>query len=1525
MLSITRYPSNASPDLPPPPPLISATGQSCSYHPGFWTNTRRGYKSLNCTPNQNRAMANQGKYVRAQEDREHPPSTHEPEEANRSDIDDESMTHDSSSEYSVSGNETSASDSSSSCSTDDDSTRSDDDEVPPEKMEVGASVEANTKDQANSVKESSDTSERMKQIEKVLADLSRTISLLQPSTTGNSTLRPVSPKADHTWNFAHEPLNAQSSYTTVRPEHIKPFPSGVRPNKMWAEWFDFIENFEIAVSLHNTNDPVYKVKLLYLSLGKELQAIVKATNLRPSLTDPNCYTKFVKSIEVHLRSMTDTVAEHQSFTKLKQGDNESAVAFHARLIRNVKLCGYSASDQGQFVRTQLLNGLRNDDLVKAARVYGYDTNFIVQSATRDETFAAETLERAPDTNVLRIDQRFESSRKRINTRQEPSFTSAKFRRTNLNYEQMPQRRAFPPKWEGETNFSIPRTQGRRTRCPRCNNVYHRNPQCPALSRTCDKCGKRGHFAITCRTGRLVQQVAVPSDIASFGEELSDDKQNVNALTLADATVNCSIGSANLIGFLVDSGADVNVPYNSLHSYASDKPMPVECTFRAIIGVPGTTKPSVVATFYVVPNGARSLLGRSTAHDLKLLQIGNAVNNFESVDAIFPKMPGVQVKFSVNKSIPPTKNAYYNVPAAFREAARARLHEMEKCGIIERVTKAPLWISGMSAVSKGKSDFRLVVNMRAPNKAINREYFRLPLLDEMRVKLHGAKYFSKLDLKNAFHHLELSEDSRDLTTFLAEDGMYRFSRLMFGVNCAPEIFQREMVRLFANIKNVIIYIDDILIFAENLKKLQQTVSQVLQILQDNNLTLNVAKCEYNKTSIKFLGHQLDGDGFHVVEEKIKSVRNFREPTTISELRSFLGLASYVSSYVGNFAEISRPLWEIVTKKTWTWDTQQKKSFELIKQRILHCTTALGFFSEIDKTILYTDASPNALGAVLVQESKTCTPRIISFASKALTETERKYAQNQREALSAVWGVEHFSYFLLGRHFTLRTDAQGVAFILNRAREESKRALTRADGWALRLSPYSYDVEYVRGQDNIADPSSRLYNGKDEAFDDETSPWETGMLEANSVEILTDDEIVHATSHDETLQLVVTALQSGDWSNVHTSYRKVRDDLSVRDGIIVKTGCAVIPPSLRDKALRVAHEGHPSIAKMKCIIRQRVWWPGMATNVQNWVESCETCATNGKPEKATPMQRVFIPKAVWETIAIDFNGPYVLLGGISILVIIDYRSRFLFAKPVKSTSFENTRKVLDEIFEKEGYPKNIKSDNGPPFNGAEYREYCVQRGIKPIFSTPLFPQQNGMVESSMKVVNKAISAAISNKTNYVIELREALNAHNSAAHSVTQLPPEEIMVGRKIRRGLPLIIRGKSLIDDALLDQRDRKAKLEGKRREDIRRGARECRVKVGDTVIIQRQLRTKGQSRFSPTRYRVTGENNGSLVLLSEDGQIIKRHITQTKRVFPWKNHRQTIDEKGVNPGNATAAGDRKSSRIKKAPAYLDKYVRPIEQ
>ncbi|XP_058826444.1 uncharacterized protein K02A2.6-like [Topomyia yanbarensis] len=505
---------------------------------------------------------------------------------------------------------------------------------------------------------------------------------------------------------------------------------------------------------------------------------------------------------------------------------------------------------------------------------------------------------------------------------------------------------------------------------------------------------------------------------------------------------------------------------------------------------------------------------------------------------------------------------------------------------------------------------------------------------------------------------------------------------------------------------------------------------------------------------------------------------------------------------------------------------------------------------------------------------------------------------------------------------------MAFILRRAREESKRALTRADGWALRLSPYDYDIEYIRGRENIADPSSRLYDGDDEAFNEEESPWEICDLESQSVEFLTEEEIRESTKKDDTLQLVIGSLDTGNWPKSLLKFKGIANDLRYTDGILVKNGCAVIPQNLREKALEIAHFGHPLEAKFKSILRRRVWWPAIASDAEKWVKSCATCAVNGKPERPTPMQRSFAPKAVWDTIALDFNGPYLKFGNISILVVIDLRSRYAIARPVKSTRFEYTKCVLDSIFEREGFPRTIKSDNGPPFNGEEYASYCSERGIQTVFSIPFFPQQNGLVEGFMKIVNKAMCAAGSTGSNYQKELQAAIQAYNAGDHTITKLPPEEVLMGRKIRRGLPLLPHSRLNYDESELDTRDRKAKLLSKRREDIRRGAMVCRVKPGDTVIVERQSRTKGESRFGMKRYVVSQECNGSLVLCDPDGQQLRRHVSQTKKVQEWRERKPANKQDPIAKSNldATPNDDRpqRPTREKRNPSYLSEYVRQVE-
>lgn len=996
--------------------------------------------------------------------------------------------------------------------------------------------------------------------------------------------------------------------------------------------------------------------------------------------------------------------------------------------------------------------------------------------------------------------------------------------------------------------------------------------------------------------------------------------------------------------MIDSGADVNViseqdwlklqnefengeamiydidfePKTVVKSYAAKHSLELICSFKSWVETVKKPKPNAFASFLVVKGSCRSLLGRSTAKRMQLLRVGLEVNalNEDNPEAVeeFPSIPNKVIDFDIDESVPAVRHQYVSIPAHYRKPANERLRSMARQGIIEKVTTAPRWLSGLSAVPKGKNNFRLVVNMRGPNRAIRRQFHRMPRVEEIKIKLNGSKWFTKLDLTSAFHHLKLSDRSRELTTFLTPDGMYRFTRLVFGVNCAPEIFQRTMEEVLQGIDGVIIYIDDILIHAADQVQLRERTRKVLEALAENKLTLNNEKCEFEKESLVFLGHKLSAKGLDIDEEKIKDIRGFRQPQTASELKSFIGLATYVSAFIPHFADLTKPLRD-VSNKNFKWEDEQELAFQKTKEAIITCTTTQGFFDMEDETFLYTDASPSALGAVLVQRNSAGAQRIISFASKTLSKTERRYAQTQREALAVVWATEHFYYYLLGQKFTICTDAQGISYIFDRKGEAPRRIMRRAEGWAMRLDAFDYKISFIPGKENIADPPSRLCTGPDEEYIEGEAPCEIAEIVADQPEEISfgDDylpplEIAYHTAKDEELRAVMKAMETGDWSKDLGQFKTIEDELHEANGILMRMGLAVVPRDLRFKALTLAHKGHPGSTKMKSIIRARAWWPKLDSMVDDWVKSCKTCQLGGRREPPTPMRRAQLPESPWDLVAVDYCGPYASLGGISVLVLTDYYSRFMVAGPVRSTDFNSAKARLSGIFDIFGFPAQIKSDNGPPFNSNEWLTFCSDRGIEAKFIWPLNPQQNGMVERAMQTVGKAIAAAAVEGRKFNESLAETISAYNSGAHRVTNLIPNEVMFGRRLRGSLPLVQPALVTIDHDKMREKDWAEKLRAKEREDRKRGARPSDFAVNDKVVLRRAIKRKGQTTYDPTELVVVENRNGDLTMRAPDGHTIRRNQTWAKKIVERAVLPPHIDQSGTAttqqdaPSNAASNG-----------------------
>lgn len=629
----------------------------------------------------------------------------------------------------------------------------------------------------------------------------------------------------------------------------------------------------------------------------------------------------------------------------------------------------------------------------------------------------------------------------------------------------------------------------------------------------------------------------------------------------------------------------------LKAYASSGHIEVVATFSAELFI-SEERPIMIEKFYVVDE-MRSLLGFNTAIRYSILNIGlNVPVRYDQLHSIqsdsyiakieqathceeFPKfnIPPVTLKYDTSK--PPSRNVYTYVPVAFKELVKQKLNELLTSGIIEEVTPDMdrSFCSSLLVVPKGKDDIRLVIDLRGPNRSIHRTPFKMPTFESILMELHGAQWFSTIDLKNAFFHIELDENSRHLTNFFSGDGVYRYKRLPFGLCNAPDIFQEVLQTIvLAGCEGQVNYLDDIMIFGKTKAEHDKNLENVLACLENHNVYINKEKCMFSQQAVPFLGFSVSSEGWKLEDEKIAALQNFRSPDTITEVKSFLGLINFIEKFIPNRAQRTWKLRELAKSEQFYWNADLEEEFEYLKKDAWKTITTLGYYSRFDETELYVDASPYGLGAVLVQYDKERNPRVIACASKALTPTEHKYPQTQKEALAMVWGVEKFSIYLMSVSFTIRTDAEANEFIFNGSHRIGRRAVSRAESWALRLQPYSFNVKRVPGNSNLADALSRLVkqNVPDKSFDETADDrhllyfLDTGAMEIswNDIEILSED--------DKEILEVRKSLETGQWAPYLRRYELQAKDLRMCGSIVFRSEKIVLPEALRRKAIQSAHQ-------------------------------------------------------------------------------------------------------------------------------------------------------------------------------------------------------------------------------------------------------------------------------------------------------------------------------------------------------------------
>ncbi|XP_028402116.1 uncharacterized protein K02A2.6-like [Dendronephthya gigantea] len=332
-------------------------------------------------------------------------------------------------------------------------------------------------------------------------------------------------------------------------------------------------------------------------------------------------------------------------------------------------------------------------------------------------------------------------------------------------------------------------------------------------------------------------------------------------------------------------------------------------------------------------------------------------------------------------------------------------------------------------------------------------------------------------------------------------------------------------------------------------------------------------------------------------------------------------------------------------------------------------------------------------------------------------------------------------------------------------------------------------------------------------------------------LTIEEIEEATNKDKTLRGVRAAIKLNKWHyEVVKPYKQVKDELTVTTkGVVLRGSRIVIPESLQQRAIDIAHETHLGITKTKSLIREKIWFPNIDKMVQATIEKCIPCQAVGKAPPQEPISTTTMPKGPWETIHLDFYGP--LPSGEYLLVAIDRYSRYPEVEVVRSTKASVVIPKLDQMFARHGIPTTIKTDNGPPFNSAEYNRYLTFLGIKDIHSTPKWPQGNAEAERFMRPLGKTLRTAHIERRPWQQELHRFLLQYRTTPHSSTKVPPAELLFN-PVKGKLPELKKRNIVNKHNIAKKNEMERQRYNKEYANEKRNVKESEIKIGDYVLVR---------------------------------------------------------------------------------------------
>jgi hypothetical protein len=770
---------------------------------------------------------------------------------------------------------------------------------------------------------------------------------------------------------------------------------------------------------------------------------------------------------------------------------------------------------------------------------------------------------------------------------------------------------------------------------------------------------------------------------------------------------------------------------------------------------------------------------------------------------------------------------YSCPRKYREAWQTLIQQHLDSGKI-RPSSSP-HASPSFIIPKADTTVlpRWVNDFRQLNANTVTDSHPLPRIDDILADCAKGKIWATIDMTNSFFQTRMDPRHIPLTAVTTPFGLYEWVVMPMGLRNAPAIHQRRVTGALRHLIGKIchVYLDDIVIWSQNMDEHIKNIRLVFQALKDASLYVNPKKTKLFQHEIIFLGHRISERGIEADLSKVNKILDWPIPKSASEMRAFLGVVRFIANFLPNLAEHTRILNELTTKEAEKnfpeWDSAYQWAFDSVKKLVVNreCLTTIDHQKPGEnKIFVTTDASDFRTGAVLSFGPTWETARPVAFDSMPLRGAELNYPVHEKELLGIIRALKKWRSDLLGSSFTVITDHRTLENF------ETQRDLSRRQArWMEFMSQFDAKIVYVEGEKNTAaDGLSRIpvtdsYDTAEEGDDlladcccGAVLPKVilanhenlgiiaavTGLATRNDDHQETRNTSINVSMDNDLLTKIRDGYKDDSWCRKLASASTGSQLVSERDGLWFMGERLVVPrvPEVRETLFRLAHDvlGHFGAEKSYAALRNSYYWPNMRTDIeQGYVPSCGDCQRlkSSTTRRGGPLHPLPIPDKRGDSVAIDFIGPLPMDEGYDCIIsMTDRMNSDIQIRACKTTM--NAEELAELFFDawycENGLPLEIICDRDKLFTSKFWKRLHELTGVKIKMSSAYHPQTDGASERSNKTINQCLRFHVRrNQLGWVRALPRVRFDIMNTVNASTGFSPFALKTGRSPRLLPPFI--------------------------------------------------------------------------------------------------------------------------------------------